>query len=79
VLPAPASGEQTDFSHSVVWEAPEGIAMDIASYLRRGRPTKILYHTDYPENVQRVVAERGRAILIHAGSNGGGESDNRRR
>jgi pimeloyl-ACP methyl ester carboxylesterase len=71
VLPAPPSGEQTDFSHNLVWEAPDAVATDIASYLENGRPTRTLYHTDYPNDVQRVVAEPGRAILIHAGHDDG--------
>ena len=66
VLPAPASGEQTDLSHNLVWEAPNGVANDISNYLEHGRPTKTLYHTNYPTDVQQIVAEPGRATLIHA-------------
>ena len=66
VLPAPADGAQTDFGHNVVWEAPGAIALDIASFLERGRPTSVLFRSDYPEDIHRVVAEPGRATLIHA-------------
>lgn len=70
VFPAPASGEQTDFSHNLVWEAPAGIALDIDSYLATGRPTRTLYRSNYPIDVTQVVAEPGRATLIHAGRSG---------
>ena len=65
VLPTPEDGSQTDFGHNVVWEAPDALALDIASFLVRGRPTNILFRTDYPTNIYRVVAEPGRATLIH--------------
>ena len=65
VLPPPDSGEQTDLGHNLPWEAPGAVALDIASYLQHGRPTSILFHTDYPNDIHRVVAEAGRAILIH--------------
>jgi len=65
VLAAPASGEQTDFGHNLAWEAPDAVALDIASFLERGRPTKTLFRTDYPNDIHRVIAEPGRAILIH--------------
>jgi pimeloyl-ACP methyl ester carboxylesterase len=64
-LPPTASGEQTDLGHNLPWEAPDGVATDIASFLERGRPTLTLYHTDYPTDVQRVIAEPGRAVVIH--------------
>ena len=64
-LPPPASGEQTDLGHELPWEAPDGVATDIASYAENGEPTHTLYHTDYPNDDQRVIAEPGRASLIH--------------
>ena len=70
VLPSPADGEQTDLSHNLVWEAPAGVATDIASYLEHGHPTRTLYHTDYPTDIHRIVAEPGRAVVIHAGHDG---------
>jgi pimeloyl-ACP methyl ester carboxylesterase len=66
VLAPPASGEQTDFGHNLVWEAPDAVALDIASFLTLGRPTRTLYRSDYPDCVQCVIAEPGRASLIHA-------------
>ena len=64
-LPPPASGEQTDLGHELIWEAPDGVAADIASYLVDGEPTRTLYHTDYPNDIHRILAEPGRAVLIH--------------
>ena len=64
-LPPPPSGEQTDLGHELIWEAPAGVATDIASYLTDGQPTRTLYRTDYPADLQRVIAEPGRATLIH--------------
>jgi len=63
-LPPGDSGVQTDLGHNLPQEAPAGVATDIASFLERGRPTRTLYHTDFPEDVQRVVAEPGRALII---------------
>ena len=64
-LPPTLSGEQTDLAHNLPWEAPEGVATDIASFLTRGRPTYTLYHTDYPSDIHRVLGEPGRAFVIH--------------
>lgn len=66
VLPVPADGSQTDFGHNIVWEAPDALALDIASFLVSGRPTNVLFHSGYPQDIHRVVAEPGRAILVHA-------------
>jgi pimeloyl-ACP methyl ester carboxylesterase len=66
VLPPPADGSQTDFAHNVVWEAPGALALDIASFLVIGRPTNILFHSGYPADIHRVVAEPGKAFLVHA-------------
>jgi pimeloyl-ACP methyl ester carboxylesterase len=65
VLPTPPDGRQTDLGHNVVWEAPGPLALDIASFLVTGRPTNVAFHTDYPNDIRRIVAEPGRAILIH--------------
>jgi pimeloyl-ACP methyl ester carboxylesterase len=65
VLPPTADGSQTDFGHNVVWEAPDALALDIASFLVTGRPTNILFHSDYPSDIHRVVAEPGKAVLVH--------------
>lgn len=72
VLPTPPSGEQTDLGHNVVWEAPEAVATDIASYLEHGQPTRTLYHTNYPTDIHQIIAEPGRATIIHAGHDVGG-------
>lgn len=64
-LPPPASGEQTDVGHNLPWEAPEAVATDVASFLTTGRPTTTLYHTDYPADIHRIVADPGQAVLIH--------------
>jgi pimeloyl-ACP methyl ester carboxylesterase len=66
VLPPPSPGEQTDFGHNLVWEAPGAVALDIASFLVTGRPTDVLFHSGYPADIHRVVAEPGRATLVHA-------------
>jgi pimeloyl-ACP methyl ester carboxylesterase len=66
VLPPTADGSQTDFGHNVVWEAPGALALDISSFLVTGRPTNILFHSD-PAEIHRVVAEPGKAVLVHAG------------
>ena len=42
-----------------------GVAADIASFVRFDRPTTALYHTDYPADIHRIVADPGRAVLIH--------------
>jgi non-heme chloroperoxidase len=65
LLPPPADGQQTDLGHNLPWEAPVGVATDIASFLKFGRPTATLYHTDYPGHIHRIIAEPGRAVLIH--------------
>ena len=65
VLPPPSDGEQTDLGHNLPWEAPGAVATDVASFLTTGAPTRILFHTDYPADVHRIVAEPGQAIIIH--------------
>jgi len=64
-LPPPSDGSQTDLGHNIVWEAPGAVALDIASFLVLGRPTNVLFHTDYPTDIHHIVAEPGKAILIH--------------
>jgi pimeloyl-ACP methyl ester carboxylesterase len=66
-LPPAADGSQTDLAHNVVWEAPDALALDIASFLVTGRPTNILFHSDYPTDIHRIVAEPGKAVLVHGG------------
>ena len=64
---APAAPRRiTDrLGHNIVWEAPGAVALDIASFRALGRPTDILFHTNYPANIHHIVAEPGQAILIH--------------
>ena len=64
-LTPPTDGAQTDLGHNLPWEAPDGIATDIASFLTKARPTATLYHTDYPTDIHRILADPNQAILIH--------------
>lgn len=64
VVPRPAPGEQTDLGHDLPWEAPQGVAADIAAFLVQGHPTQTLYRTD-PNDVTRVLAQPGRAVVLH--------------
>ena len=64
VAPRPASGEQTDLGHDLPWEAPQGVAADIAAFLVQGHPTQTLYRTD-PTDVTRVIAQPGAALVLH--------------
>ena len=64
VAPRPASGEQTDLGHDLPWEAPQGVAADIAAFLVHGQPTHTLYRTD-PADVSQVIAEPGQAFVLH--------------
>jgi pimeloyl-ACP methyl ester carboxylesterase len=63
--PLPESGLQEDeLGHNLQWGAPEGVALDLASWLRdRGRPTSDHFASD-PENVRRVVSSKGEALLV---------------
>jgi pimeloyl-ACP methyl ester carboxylesterase len=67
-LPPPDSGDQTDLGHALPWEAPVGVATDTAAFLTIGAPTCTLYHTDYPQDIHRVLAVPGAATVIHAGA-----------
>lgn len=64
--PLPSSGYQVDeIGHNVQWEAPDGVARDIASFVRTGRPTRDLFRTNAPGNVKQIVTVPGAARLIH--------------
>lgn len=64
-LPLPASGyQESDIGHNVQWEAPAEVARDIDAFLRTGRPTRDLFRTDFPADVQRIVTEPGAATII---------------
>lgn len=63
--PLPASGYQVDeIGHNVQWEAPRQVARDIVAFVRTGRPTRDLFHTDAPGNVRRIVTVPGAAQLV---------------
>jgi pimeloyl-ACP methyl ester carboxylesterase len=65
VRPLPSSGFQEDeIGHNVQWEAPAQVARDIDSFLRRGTPTRDLFHTDHPADVHRIVTEPGAATIV---------------
>jgi pimeloyl-ACP methyl ester carboxylesterase len=68
LLPPPDSGDQTDLGHALPWEAPLGVATDTAAFLTLGAPTCTLYHTNYPQDIHRVLAVPGAATVIHAGA-----------
>jgi non-heme chloroperoxidase len=63
--PLPASGlQEDDLGHNLQWGAPEGVALDLASWLREGgQPTNDHFSAD-PENVRRVVSSKGEAVLV---------------
>ena len=65
--PLPSSGLPGDeIAHNVQWAAAEGVAIDLAAYLREdGQPTRDLYYAD-PRNVRRVLTAPGEATLIEA-------------
>jgi len=63
-VPRPASGVQTDLGHNLIWEAPDGVATDIASFLEVGHPTQTLYRTESDDPTQ-VVAVPGHAVVRH--------------
>jgi pimeloyl-ACP methyl ester carboxylesterase len=63
--PLPASGiQETDLGHNLQWGAPEGVALDLAAYLRDGGlPTADLYYAD-PQDLRRVLTAPGEAGLV---------------
>jgi pimeloyl-ACP methyl ester carboxylesterase len=63
--PLPASGlQENELGHNLHWGAFEPVALDLASWLREsGRPTEDHYFAD-PADVRRVVAAKGKAVLI---------------
>jgi len=51
----PPSGDKhqaDDIGHNLSWEAPRQLAADIDSFIRKGAPTRDLYRTDAPADVQ---------------------------
>ncbi len=65
VRPLPVSGYQEDeIGHNLQWEAPAQVARDVDAFLRRGRPTLSVVHTDVPADVHRIVTEPGPAPIV---------------
>ncbi len=60
----PSGFQESDIGHNVQWEAPAQVALDIDAYLRTGLPTRDLYRSDFPSDVQRIVTEPGAATII---------------
>jgi pimeloyl-ACP methyl ester carboxylesterase len=63
--PLPPSGlAEDEIAHNVQWAAAEGVASDLAAYLREdGQPTRDLYYAD-PRKPRRVLTAPGEATLI---------------
>jgi pimeloyl-ACP methyl ester carboxylesterase len=63
--PLPTSGLQTnDIGHILHWEAPEGVAADLAAYLRAdGQPTHDLYYADQ-NDLTHVLTARDQATIL---------------
>lgn len=63
--PLPSSGLQTnDIGHNLHWEAPEGVAADLAAYLRPGgEPDRDLYYADQ-KDLTHVLTARDQATLL---------------
>jgi pimeloyl-ACP methyl ester carboxylesterase len=63
--PLPSSGLQTnDIGHVLHWEAPEGVAADLAAYLRPGgEPTRDLWYADQ-NNLPHVLMAHDQAEIL---------------
>lgn len=67
VRPRPASGnkrEADDIGHNLSWEAPRGLAADIASFVRRGAPTRDRYRSNAPDHPREILVEAEQATVI---------------
>ena len=67
VRPRPASGDKhdaDDIGHNLSWEAPRGLAADIASFVRTGAPTRDRYRSNAPEHRREILVEPGQATVI---------------
>lgn len=60
----PSGYQESDLGHNLQWEAPAEVARDIDAFLRTGLPTRDLYRTDFPTDVQQIVTEPGVATII---------------
>jgi pimeloyl-ACP methyl ester carboxylesterase len=63
--PLPSSGVQAnDIGHNLHWEAPEGVAADLAAYLRPGgQPTRDLWYADQ-NSLPHVLTAHDRATVL---------------
>jgi pimeloyl-ACP methyl ester carboxylesterase len=69
VRPLPASGQQeSDIGHNAQWDAPQTIAADIDSFIKRGVPTHDLPHCRQAPNTAQIIVEKDRARVIRLGS-----------
>lgn len=67
VIPLPDTFVQTDdIGHSIQWEAPREVALDIDAFLRTGSPTPDLYRSGAPDDIRSIVTEPGAATIISA-------------
>lgn len=61
----PSSGLQvSDIGHEAQWEAPDTLAADIDSFVRRSTPTLDLPHSDRAPHIDRILIEKGRAHVV---------------
>lgn len=57
-------GIQTDdIGHNTQWAAPEEVALDIDSFLDKGKPTKDWYHSS-SNDPQQIVTKKGKAPIV---------------
>jgi pimeloyl-ACP methyl ester carboxylesterase len=64
-IPLPASGApEDDIGHDTQWDAPDGVATDILSFIEAGAPTRDLYRSGGPTDPRRIVTEPGKARII---------------
>ena len=52
------------FNHNLSWEAPHQLAADIERFVRSGEPTRDLYRSDAPRDIQKIIEEPGKAIIV---------------
>jgi pimeloyl-ACP methyl ester carboxylesterase len=63
----PDSGDKhdaDDIGHNLSWEAPQGLAADIASFVRTGAPTRDRYRTNAPDHPREILVEADQATVI---------------
>ena len=63
-LPLPDShNQENDYGHNLQWGAPQGVASDLASFIRTGKPTSDLYYAD-PQHLTAQRVDPGQAAII---------------